>query len=138
MALILDTGPLVAALDAGDPHHGPCAALLRDAGEDLVIPAPVLPEVDYWLDRAPGTSVMQALIGEVLQGVYRVADLVPGDYARVGELMGTYADASVGFVDAAVLAVVERLAEPKLATLDKRDFTLMRPQHVEALALLPA
>ena len=44
----------------------------------------------------------------------------------------------VGFVDAAVLTVVERLGEPKLATLDRRHFTLMRPRHVEALELLPA
>jgi hypothetical protein len=41
-------------------------------------------------------------------------------------------------VDAAVLAVVERLREPKLATLDRRHFTVMRPRHIEALELLPA
>jgi hypothetical protein len=44
----------------------------------------------------------------------------------------------VGFVDAAVLAIVEHLGEPKLATLDRRHFSIMRPRHVEALELLPA
>jgi hypothetical protein len=44
----------------------------------------------------------------------------------------------VGFVDAAVLALVERLREPKLATLDRRHFAAMRPRHVQALTLLPA
>lgn len=39
--------------------------------------------------------------------------------------------------DAAVLAIVERLNEPKLATLDRRHFTLTRPRHIEALTLLP-
>ena len=39
----------------------------------------------------------------------------------------TYADLRVGFVDAAVLAVVERLRETKLATLDHRRFSVMRP-----------
>jgi uncharacterized protein len=43
----------------------------------------------------------------------------------------------VGFVDAAVLAVVERLGEPKLATLDVKHFATMRPRHVGALTLLP-
>jgi len=43
----------------------------------------------------------------------------------------------VGFVDCAVLAVVKRLGEPKLATLDHRHFATMRPSHVEALELLP-
>jgi uncharacterized protein len=44
----------------------------------------------------------------------------------------------VGFVDAAVPAIVERLGEPKLATLDRRHFSIMRPRHVDALELLPA
>jgi len=46
-------------------------------------------------------------------------------------------DADIGFVDAAVLAVTERLGEPKLATLDRRHFSTLRPRHVDALILLP-
>ena len=40
-------------------------------------------------------------------------------------------------VDASVLALLERLGEDKLATLDHRHFALLRPSHVEALQLLP-
>jgi len=36
-----------------------------------------------------------------------------------------------------VLAVVERLGEPKLATLDHRHLGALRPRHVDALRLLP-
>ena len=43
----------------------------------------------------------------------------------------------MGFVDAALLAVVERLGEPKLATLDRRHFGAMKPRHVLNLQLLP-
>jgi uncharacterized protein len=67
-----------------------------------------------------------------------VEELLPEDYRRVRQLLETYAELRVGFVDAAVLAVVERLREPKLATLDHRHFAVMRPRHVEALELLPA
>ena len=48
MALILDTGPLLASLDAADPDHIRCAALFTRANEDLVVPALVLGELDYW------------------------------------------------------------------------------------------
>jgi hypothetical protein len=51
--------------------------------------------------------------------------------------MERYADSRVGFVDAAVLAIVERLNEPKLATLDHRHFGIIRPKHVASLRLLP-
>ena len=33
-------------------------------------------------------------------------------------------------------AVVERLDEPKLVTLDRRHFSVPRPRHVDALLLL--
>jgi hypothetical protein len=45
--------------------------------------------------------------------------------------------AIIGFFDAAVMAVVERLDEPKLATLDHRHFSVVRPLHRESIALLP-
>ncbi len=61
----------------------------------------------------------------------------PQDYRRVSELLDRYRDLPLGFVDAAVLAVVERLKETKLATLDHRHFTSVRPRHVPALRLIP-
>jgi predicted nucleic acid-binding protein len=48
VALVLDTGPLLPALDAADPDHEACAALLTEAEQDLVVPALVLGELDYW------------------------------------------------------------------------------------------
>ena len=82
---------------------------------------------------------MQAeFIENVIDGTYEIEDLLPQDYERVHDLMLRYADASIGFVDAAVLAVVERLGVTTLATLDRRHFGLMRPAHVESLELLPS
>lgn len=138
MALILDTGPILAAMDAGDRDHHECADLFKETSEELVIPAPVLPELDYWFHKGMGPDALLALLDEIRQGVFRVKDLESDDYARVFELLETYMDLRVGFVDAAVMAIVERLGEPKLATLDRRHFTIMRPRHVEALELLPA
>jgi hypothetical protein len=138
MALVLDTGPLLAALNQSDAFHEVCRALLDGFSEPLVIPAPVLVELDYWLGIHGGASTQVAFIDEVVAGVYRVADLEPDDYVRAREIMARYSDAAVGFVDAAVLAIVERLNEPKLATLDRRHFGILRPRHVESLRLLPA
>jgi len=42
VALIPDIGPLLAALDAADPDHARCAALLTESVEALVVPALVL------------------------------------------------------------------------------------------------
>ncbi len=138
MALILDTGPLYASLDRSDEDHAACRTLIESADEPLVIPAPVLVEVDYWIGQRLTPGALVALLADIEAGAYVVADLGRADYARVRDLCDRYADADIGFVDAAVLAIVERLGESKLATLDRRHFGLLRPRHRDTIDLLPA
>jgi len=137
MALVLDTGPLYASLDRDDADHHACRRLIEIADEPLIIPAPVLVEVDYWIHTRLRPDVLVALLDDIADGAYAVVDLRSEDYRRVRELCDRYADADVGFVDAAVLSIVERLDEPKLVTLDRRHFGFLRPRHVDALRLLP-
>ena len=137
MALILDTGPLYASLDRSDKDHSACRRLIETADEPLIIPSPVLVEVDYWIHARLHVGVLVALLDDIVAGAYQVEDLGVDDYRRVRELGDLYADADLGFVDAAVLAVVERFGEKKLATLDERHFRTVRPRHVDALRLLP-
>ena len=137
MALVLDTSALLAALDAADPDHGPCAKLIVDSREDLIVPALVLSELDYWCGERLTLDVWLAFLKDVLDGAYGVENPTHGDLVRSEELQRTYADLKVGVVDASILAVVERLGETKLATLDHRHFGTMRPRHVNALELLP-
>jgi predicted nucleic acid-binding protein len=137
VALILDTGPLYASLDRSDQDHAACRKLIEAASEPLVIPSPVLVEVDYWIHERLHVGVLVALLDDIAAGAYRIEDLGVDDYRRVRELADLYADADLGFVDAAVLAVVERLGEGKLATLDERHFRAVRPRHAATLRLLP-
>jgi predicted nucleic acid-binding protein len=127
ISLVIDTGP-----------HAVCAELLGSVREPRVVPAPVLVELDYMASRELGSEAFPTILDQIRTGAFEVEDLTESDYARIAELLRTYTDLRVGFVDAAVLAVVERLREPKLATLDHRHFPVMRPRHVDALELLPA
>jgi predicted nucleic acid-binding protein len=137
MALIVDTGPLFAALDRDDAHHDTCRRLFQQADEPLVIPAPVLVEVAFLVDRSLHPGAFVALLDDIANGGYLIEELRIEDYRRIRDLCERYEDADIGFVDAAVLAVVERLNEPKLATLDRRHFHTLRPRHVDALQLIP-
>lgn len=137
MALILDTGPLYASLDRTDADYAACRRLIETADEPLIIPAPVLVEVDYWIHVRLHAGVLVTLLDDIVSGAYQVEGLLGEDYLRIRELCDRYADADIGFVDSAVLAIVERLHESKLATLDHRHFSVLRPRHVEALRLIP-
>lgn len=122
---------------ADDADHERCVPLLQSSGERRVVPTPVLVELDHLLGRELGPEAFPALLDTIKADELDLEDLTSADYERATELMRTYADLEVGFVDCAVLAVTERLGEPKLATLDHRHFGTMRPRHVEALELLP-
>jgi uncharacterized protein len=137
VALVLDTGPIVAALNAGDPDHERCAGLLTGCQEDLVIPALVLVEVDYWLRKLGGAQAWQGLVEDIAGGSYRLEPLLDADLVRAAELEASYRSLRLGLVDASVIAVCERLNESKVATLDRRHFTVVRPRHRSAVTLLP-
>jgi predicted nucleic acid-binding protein len=137
MALVLDTGPLLAALDVADPDHDRCAGLLGEADEDLVVPILVLAELDYWCHQRLGASAWITFLEDLLAGSYRLEVATTSDLSRCAEIQRQYDDQALGVVDASVLALVERLGERKLATLDHRHFSVLRPAHVTALDLLP-
>lgn len=135
MALIFDTGPIVALLDASDPDHERCAALAAAAQERRLIPVCVLVEVEYML--RPWPRAFAGLLADLERGAFELLDLPKRWLLRAGELVERYRDGALGLVDATVIAAAEMLDEPKLATLDLRHFGIVRPCHCEALRLLP-
>jgi predicted nucleic acid-binding protein len=137
MALVLDTGPILALLDAADPDHERCVELVERLAEDLIVPSPVLVEVDYWTIKLLGYEAWEIFVADLAGGAYRLEALELGDLRRAAELERTYANLDLGLVDASVLAICERLDERKVATLDRRDFSVVRPRHCSALELLP-
>ncbi len=137
MALVLDTGPLLAALDAADPDHHRCATLIGETQEDRVIPILVLAELDYWCHQRLGANAWITFLDDLLAGAYRAETPTPADLTRCRELQTQYREHSLGVVDASVLALVERLGETRLATLDHRHFAMLRPAHAGGLQLLP-
>jgi uncharacterized protein len=137
VALVLDTGPIVALLDASDPAHDRCVAMVARLGEDLVVPAAVLIEVDYWLVKLYGHEPWQTFVEDIENGAYRLHPLGTHTLIRAAQIELQYASLDLGLVDASVIATCEELAEPKVATLDRRDFSVVRPRHRDHLSLLP-
>lgn len=137
MALILDTGPLFAAMDRSDIDHDRCAALIEGTNEPIVIPAPVIVEANWLSGRRLQVEAFLSLLDDIHDKRLAVEELRIADYARSRELVDRYRDLPLGFVDAAVMSIVERLGEAKLGTLDHRHFAVVRPRHIPTLRLLP-
>jgi uncharacterized protein len=137
LALICDTGPLYAALDRADADHAACAGLLSTTAEPIVVPAPVVVELGWLASSRLDPKAFLAFLADVGAARVLVTELELADYRRISQLLERYADLPLGFVDAAVLAVVERFKELKLATLDHRHFSVVRPRHSANLELVP-
>lgn len=137
MALISDTGPLYAAMDQSDADHIVCSQLFESTSEAILVPAPVVVELDWLSSRRLGPKPFLSFLADVDEERLEVVELDRADYIRIRELMDRYGDLPLGFVDAALVAIAERRGETKLLTLDHRHFTVVRPRHVPALRLMP-
>jgi predicted nucleic acid-binding protein len=138
--LVCDSGPLVAAGLSKDPDHHASVELftaMHLAGRPMVLPAPVVAEVGYLLQRKGSARAESAFLRSPAAGDFRTVELTAADYARMAELVDTYADLPLGTTDAAVIALAERLGVAEVATLDHRHFRIVRPRHVDVLTLLP-
>jgi uncharacterized protein len=124
--IVLDTGVLLAVADADDRWHGASTALLSGyPSRHLILPAPVIPETGWMIAAVLGPATEAAFIASVAVGDFTVTDLTPGDWRRVADLVGQYADMDLGTVDAAVIAIAERLGVTTLATINPRDFNVV-------------
>jgi uncharacterized protein len=138
--LVCDTGPLVAAGLSRDPDHHACVELFTSmhlAGRAMVLPAPVVAEVGYLLQSRGSARAESAFLRSLADGDFRTIELTVEDYARMAELVDTYADLPLGTSDAAVVALAERLGVADVATLDHRHFGVVRPRHIPIFTILP-
>jgi predicted nucleic acid-binding protein len=137
VALVCDTNVLLAVLDADEADHMRSVEMMQATREDLVVPVPVLVELDYWLRKRHGSAPWREFVDDVAAGAYRLHHLDERQLQRAAELEVTYDSIRLGLVDAAVIVTCETLGETKVATLDHRHFSVVRPRHCEHLTLLP-
>jgi predicted nucleic acid-binding protein len=135
--VLIDAGPLYAALDRDDAHHAECRELLESAPGPLLVPLLVVSEVVYFLATRLGAEAEVRFLGDLAAGVLLAEPVAAEDWVRIAELVWTYRDMRLGTIDASILAAAERLGESVIATLDRRHFGAVRPRHAEALQLVP-
>lgn len=134
--MIVDTGILVALADASDEHHRAAAAVFS-LPEVKVVPEPVVIETDWMIQRHVGTDAEIAFLRSLTEGSFAIEAPTRADRERAASLAQQYRDAKIGYVHAVTAAIAERLGETRIATLDRRHFSLIRPAHATSFELLP-
>ncbi len=96
-----------------------------------------MPECAWQVERNVGPAAEAGFVRHIVSGQFKVIDLGVADYERCAELIESYADLGLGLVDASVVTVAERFSITTLATLNRRDFTVVRPRHTDGFELVP-
>lgn len=135
MSVLLDTGIVYAYYDRSDRWHERARTLILAQQRGLILPAPVVPEVDHLLGVRLGPKSRQTFYAGIVEGAYLVVDLPRSAYVRVADLNRQFDDLALGFVDAAIVALAEALGLSRVATTDRRHFAPMAAAL--SLELLP-
>jgi len=136
-AAIVDTGIIYALADKKDSWHKKSADFVNTFKGRLIIPSTVLPEVCYLLNTFLGQHAEIAFISSLINREFSVEHFNSGDLIRCNELLTKYKDLNIGFVDASIIAISERLNVCKILTTDRRHFSVVKPMHCNSLGLLP-
>jgi uncharacterized protein len=123
--------------DQDDGWHDRVRQFLNTTPVPLIVPVTVLPEVCYLIAAHLGASAEVQFVQSVQRGELKLEFLRKEDVTRTVEVMEKYADAELGFVDASLIAVAERLKIREILTTDRRHFSFVRPRHCASFILKP-
>jgi uncharacterized protein len=137
MTAMLDTSFLFALTDQSDRNHQRVLTVAQNANERLVLPVVVLPEICYLIASRLGHPAMRRFVSSMTPDVVQVESVTIEDLSRIQQILETYADNQLDFTDAAIIAIAERLAITHVYTLDRRDFSIIRPNHCDYFELFP-
>jgi uncharacterized protein len=80
---------------------------------------------------------MRRFMASMTPDAVQVESVTPEDLIWVHQFLEKYADKELDFTDAAIVAIAKRMAITRVYTLDRRDFSVIRPKHCDYFDLLP-
>lgn len=135
--MIVDTSALIAYFNDTEPAHESVRAAI-DSWSDLLVVSPyVVAETDHLVTRQSGVPAELAVLRELAGGAWELPVLTADDIATAAGVIEKYGDQAVGIADASIVVLAERYRIRRVATLDRRHFTVLRPLQGGRFALVP-
>ena len=136
--LLVDTNVWFETIDDRNRDFASCVQALTDHVGQLVTLVTVITETAWLIEDRFGPEAEAKFLRTVTTPeAVTIIDMTTSDWERVIELVERYASLGLGTVDASIIAVAERLNITTIATLNHRDFTVVRPTHCDAFTLIP-
>jgi predicted nucleic acid-binding protein len=133
--VLLDTGPLVAILNAADDRHKDCVDQLDRLKPPLLTCWPVLVEAAWLLRDSP--SALQNLLLSFNTGLLKLVPLDDSAMPWIAAFLRRYRKLDPQIADAALIHIAERDGLDTIFTLDRRDFSIYRMSGGRSLGIIP-
>lgn len=121
---LIDTGALLALLDAEDQWHHPCREAFAQQRLPLATTAAVLAELFHLLGQSPHS--LSAAWSLLRSGAIVLLPITDADVPDLDRLMARYADRPMDFADATLVRLAEREGLVDILTIDHDDFETYR------------
>lgn len=132
-AVLIDTGPLIAALRQRDRHHAWARAHFEASTEPFITCEAVISESYFLLERArQGKDALSALLE---RGIVVIGFSVAAQLAETLRLIRRYNDTPMSFADACLVRMAEQTDDAVVFTTDG-DFRIYRKNSRQTIPLI--
>lgn len=137
MEAIIDTSAIISLVDRSCEHHYRISDIIRKGDFRLIVPSHVIPEACYMLNKKFGPSIEIKFLEEIISVNLHIEIIKFLDLARVVEILKKYSTLDIGYADAAIVAIAERLKVNRILTLDKKHFNSLIPLGFDYFEIYP-
>jgi hypothetical protein len=133
--ILLDTGPLVAALDSADQWHVPCVGVWPEVVNRCLTTEAVLTEASHLVGR--GGAAAWLPLEFLLAAHIPILGLEIDLQRQAALLMRRYEAVPMDYADAGLVALGQALGIDSVFTTDRKGFSTYRRAHGRWFCLLP-
>jgi uncharacterized protein len=132
-SVIIDSGPLVALINARDANHAWTVGELKKVAGPVLTCEAVISEAIFLLRRLAGGTGQ--IVGMLRTEGLRVAFCLDSEMSRVCDLLTKYADIPISLADASLVRMSELYPRHLLMTFDS-DFSVYRRNRRQRIPLI--
>ena len=132
---LVDTGALVAYLDADDPWHGRMAEAFATGGAALWTTMPVVTEAMHMLAEVRGgEAALVEFLHRTRTTIHPMVDRT--ELQRAVLLTNKYRSVPMDFADASLVILAEQSGVREILTTDRRGFRVFRIHGRQSFSLI--
>lgn len=133
--VLLDTGPIVATLDAGDQWHARCVDLWDTVLDRCLTTEAVVTEACHLAARGRAAAALP--LEFLLAAGIPIVGLESGLQRHAARLMNRYAQLPMDYADAGLVALADALDVATVFTVDRRGFGTYRRARGGRFGIVP-